>query len=349
MLRRTFLASTGFSAISRAIQRSRLEDAYALLEKAYAAGEVDYASLFVKQGNKRYHFTASPDALPLKPFLLASITKPMTVTMLMALVDAGELSLDDTVKKFVPEFSGDDRDSITLRHCATHTSGLPDMLAENDALRAKHAPLSDFVKGTCKTPLLFKPGTQCKYQSMGILMIAEVIERVTGTKLRDFMKKHLFDRLGMESASLGLGGRRIEEMAISQVTGNDSWNWNSPYWRDLGAPWGGAHANALDVGKFLEYFLKPQWNVLKPETALLMTEDQNRGLNEPWGLGWGVKPGRFGKACSPTAFGHSGSTGTLSWADPATGTIFVLLTSRPAAESNKTIIQPVSDIVSEAA
>ncbi len=349
MLRRSFLASAALPAITRAIQRGRLDGAYALLEKAYETGEVEYASLFVMQGNKRYHFIASPDALPLKPFLLASITKPMTVTMLMTLVDAGELSLNDPVRKFVPAFSGDDRDFITLRHCATHTSGLPDMLPENDALRARHAPLSDFVKGTCKTPLLFKPGTQCKYQSMGILMIAEVIERVTGVKLRDYMKKRLFDRLGMESASLGLGGRRIEDTAISQVTGNEDWNWNSPYWRDLGAPWGGAHANALDVGKLLEYFLKPQAKVLKPETALLMTKDHNPGLNEPWGLGWAVKPGRFGKACSPTAFGHSGSTGTLSWADPATGTIFVLLTSRPSAESSKTIIQPVSDIVSEAA
>jgi beta-lactamase class C len=348
MLRRSFLAA-GFPAAVRAIQQGRLEEAYALLEKAYESGEVDWISMCVKQGVKRHHFIASKDAMPLTPFLLASITKPMTVTALMTLADSGEVKLSDPVKKFVPEFSGDGRESITLHHCATHTSGLPDMLPENEALRARHAPLSEFVAGTCKTPLLFKPGTECKYQSMGILMIAEVVERVTRTKLRDYLKKRLFDPLGMESASLGLGGRRIADMAGSQVTGNDSWNWNSPYWRDLGAPWGGAHANAVDVVKFLEYFLNPTGGVLKPETARMMIRNQNEGLNQAWGLGWAVRGSGFGKACSPRTFGHSGSTGTLSWADPASGIAFALLTSRPAAESNQTVLHPVSDIVSEAA
>ncbi len=59
-----------------------------------------------------------------------------------------------------------------------HTSGLPDQLPDNDALRARHAPLSEFVAGACRVPLLFTPGTRYHYQSMGILLVAEIVERV---------------------------------------------------------------------------------------------------------------------------------------------------------------------------
>ena len=54
---------------------------------------------------------------------------------------------------------------------------------ENDALRKRHAPLKDFVAGTCATPLLYSPGTSVKYQSMGVLLAAEVVQRITARPL----------------------------------------------------------------------------------------------------------------------------------------------------------------------
>ena len=59
-------------------------------------------------------------------------------------------------------------------------------------------------------------------------------------------------------------------------------------------------------------------------------------------------PGKLGKACSARAFGHWGSTGTICWADPATDASFVLLTTKPAADSRASLLAPVSDAVSEA-
>jgi CubicO group peptidase (beta-lactamase class C family) len=84
----------------------------------------------------------------------------------------------------------------------------------------------------------------------------------------------------------------------------------------------------------------------------LMLTDQNTGLNQPWGIGWSVntRPAeepRFARYCGPSTFGHSGSTGTASWCDPSTETTFALLTSKPAAESGKTVIRPIADAVSE--
>ena len=108
----------------------------------------------------------------------------------------------------------------------------------------RHAPLAEFVAAACKTPLLFRPGTKVSYQSMGILLASEIAQRITSLPFREFLRREVFLPLGMRETSLGLGGRRIEDTAQCQVeNSNDDWNWNTPYWRDLGAPWGGVHAS----------------------------------------------------------------------------------------------------------
>ncbi len=279
-------------------------------------------------------------------FLLASITKPITATGVMTLVDCGRLSLSDPVRKFIPEFTGGGRDLVTVRHLLTHTSGLPDMLPENLELRKRFAPLKEYVVGTVKTPLLFQPGKDLRYQSMGILLAAEIAERITGTPFRAFLKKEVFEPLRMTSTSLGLGGRSIPATAQCQVP-DEPWGWNSSYWRDLGAPWGGAHSAAPDIERLLRYFERPDSRVLRPTTAREMVANQAPVFKESYGLGWRLQAG--GRACSPRAFGHSGSTGTMCWLDPESGTSFVLLTTRPHAESGPTLLRPVSDLVSEAA
>ena len=72
------------------------------------------------------------------------------------------------------------------------------MLPENTELRRAHVPSPKFVRHTFKTPLLFSPNTDFRYQSMGILLAAEIVERVTGMRLRDFEKQEIFEPLGMK-------------------------------------------------------------------------------------------------------------------------------------------------------
>jgi CubicO group peptidase (beta-lactamase class C family) len=78
-----------------------------------------------------------------------------------------------------------------------------------------------------------------------------------------------------------------------------------------------------------------------------MITEQTKGLKGRWGLGWSLnEEGKLGQASSPAAFGHSGSTGTLCWLDPKKDLTFVLLTTKPAEHSDKTLIHPVSDLIS---
>jgi CubicO group peptidase (beta-lactamase class C family) len=274
-------------------------------------------------------------------FVLGSISKPINVTALMTLFDRGAFSLDDPLRKYIPRFAGEGRNQVTMRHLLTHLSGLPDQLPQNDELRARHAPLSEFVEGAIRTPLHFAPGTRYQYSSMGILLAMRVAEQISGQDIPSLVDGTVLQPLGMRHSAQGLGRFRLEDMVPVQTEraapesggGNPAardWDWNSLYWRSLGAPWGGTHASAPDVGRFLSEFLNETAKVLKPETARLMVSNQNPHGTAPRGLGFNVGSSAGSPGCSERTFGHTGSTGTICWADPVSRTICVVLTTLPA-------------------
>jgi CubicO group peptidase (beta-lactamase class C family) len=161
---------------------------------------LESATLYLCFGDQPFADVFGKARRPNALFLLGSITKTMTATGVMLLADRGELKISDPVMKFIPEFSEGARKEITIEHLLTHTSGLPDQLENNADLRARHAPLAEFVQGAILAPLLFTPGTRYHYQSMGILLAAEVAERITKKRFPDFLdEKH------------GLGDGRIPD------------------------------------------------------------------------------------------------------------------------------------------
>jgi CubicO group peptidase (beta-lactamase class C family) len=344
MKRRTFLgAAVAFAVASPALAargRGRWDDAAEVLERATADKQVDAAVLHVVQ--KGESFTrpfgkaASGDAM----FLLGSISKPINVTAVMTLFDQGKFQLDDRVKQFLPAFTGEGRGGVTIRHLLTHTSGLPDQAADNNELRRQHAPLTEFAAQAMRTSLDFAPGARYQYSSMGILLATRIAEVISGSDILTLVDRTVLQPLGMKHSAQGLGRFKLEEMVPCQMEGAApesgggdpqarEWDWNSPYWRKLGAPWGGTHASAPDVATFLGEFLGARGQVVKPETARLMIRNHNPEGFTPRGLGFRVGTGAGSPGCSERTFGHTGSTGTLCWADPASETVCVVLTSLP--------------------
>jgi CubicO group peptidase (beta-lactamase class C family) len=364
MKRRQFLISSTLGLIPACHQTRCLgataepvEAAIKLIQTEVAAGKVESAVLQVQRGSsittRAFGRANSADAI----FLIASITKPMTATGIMILADRGELKLSDPVRKFIPEFSAGERKNITVLNLLNHTSGLPDQVPLNASLRQRHAPLSEFVKAAVATPLLFRPGTRYSYQSMGFLLASEIAQRITGTPFPDFLGKELFAPLGMKRTALGMGGFKIAETVRCQTesaapesgagaAAARRWDWNSPYWRNLGAPWGGAHSTTGDISRFLRSFLHPDGRVLREATARSMIHNHTKGLSVPRGLGFDLSPGSFGKFCSRKTFGHRGATGTLCWTDPERDQTCVILTSLPIRTSGELLLRPVADLVS---
>jgi CubicO group peptidase (beta-lactamase class C family) len=273
-------------------------------------------------------------------FLLGSISKPICVAALMSLFDKHAFQLTDLVQKYLPEFIGDGRERVTVQHLITHVSGLPDQLPNNAQLRKSHAPLSEFVAEALRLPLRFEPGTKYEYSSMAILLATEIAQRLSGKNFLQVVDEAVFKPLQMTRSAIGLGNLKPEstmpvqtEHAAPEAGGGDpsakEWDWNSRYWRALGAPWGGVHASASDVAKFLDAFVNINERFLSAETAKLMIRNHNPDPIVARGLGFAVGSA-ICKKCSKTAFGHTGSTGTIAWLDVERDTGCVILTSLPA-------------------
>ena len=338
---RAFGICRGFGADESHSIEARAAAADRFISNQVQSGEIAAAAFLVRQGKfelARGYGKATDET----PFLIASPTKPMTVSAVLWLRDRGELRLSDPVQKFLPKFSGVDRAAVTIRHLLTHTSGLPDMLPDNEELRKRHAPLSDFIAGTCRTLLLFRPGEKVSYQSMGILLAAAIVEKIGGQRPADFLQEKIFAPLKMTRTSLGLGGRKIAETAQCQVSDPSDWDWNSAYWRNLGAPWGGAHSTVRDLAAFTEAFVADGKEPWPQSTRLEMRTIQTGELRPSYGFGWSREPGAFGRKCSTATFGHFGSTGTVVWHDPQAKITCVILASRPL---RTTLLVPASEIV----
>ena len=322
-----------------AVKQGRFDAAADVLRKATTSGRVESATFYVRRKDEVFSQAYGGAATVNASFLLGSISKPIAVAAVMSLFDAGEFKLDDRAVHYLPEFRGDGRESITMRQLLTHHSGLPDQLPENANLRAAHSPLSQFVAAAIRTPLLFSPGSKYSYSSMAILLASEVAQRITNRPIAALVDEVVCHPLQLQQTALGIGRLHQESLMRCQVEhaapesgagdpNTKSWDWNSDYWRQLGAPWGGAFSSASDVARFLDAFLHPQGNMLQAETARMMIRNHNPPKMKARGLGFDLGSDLNGPARA-NVFGHSGSTGTICWADPFTDSVCVVLTTLP--------------------
>ncbi len=171
-----------------------------------------------------------------------------------------------------------------------------------------------------------------------------------------FLQREVFGPLKMRHSSMGIGKRKIEDTVQSDLPAQGelrmqdsdaSWNWNSPYWRNLGVPWGGMHTTVGDINRLLQAMLDSGRPILQPALGEAMIANQNAQLDKPWGLGWAVGENALYDGASAKVFGHSGATGTLCWADPDRKLAFVLFTNRPLDNDPSHFLRQVAKAVSD--
>lgn len=308
------------------------------------SGKIVPPRFFGRQGPERDAPPIRQDAL----FLLASITKPVTYLGAMLMVERGQLSLTDRVTHYLPEFAAHGKEEILVFHLFTHTSGLPDMLPNNTELRRDHAPLAKFLEGAVRDTIpLFKAGTQIRYQSTGTAVVAEIIQKLSGQPIAEFLRKEIFEPLGLQSTALGSQGfsrDRLVRVQVPDYQAGSDFDWNSTYWQELGAPWGGLFSTPEDFAVLCQLMLSGgQWagvRLLSPAAVRMMTTSRLDDLpnlpepvrrTQPWGLGWRLNhpgtPESWGDLLGKHVFGHTGATGTMVWMDPQTRGFCLLLTS----------------------
>ncbi len=326
-----------------------------------------------------YQFTASqqastgnialPDRSP-RRYLIASITKPIVAMAALKLAAEGEIALTDRIGSLLPDFGRAAYRRITVRHLLTHTSGFPDMLPDNAALRAAHAHLDEFVERARSIDLDFAPATDCRYSSIGLLLLGKIIERTCGATLPDFLTDIFFEPLGMHESWLGLPKDEADQLmptVLPSILPNwqpdaDNWGWNSCYWRTLGAPWGGMISTAADLGRFAKMMLAEGCNnngqrilpavvvraSMSEQTGVMSSEARFTRSTRAWGFGWRrqwpAHQASFGDFVSDSAIGHWGATGTMICIDPDADRYSVILTTTPY-EKSQSAIQRISNVL----
>ena len=148
-------------------------------------------------------------------FHIGSLTKQFTAASILLLAERGKLRLDDPVSKYIDNpptaWNG-----ITLLHLLTHTSGIAsitDLSPEQAALSRGGTP-AEIVERFRNQPLLFPPGTQARYSNSGYILLGMVVEKASGEPYATFLKKNIFDPLGMRDTGVDNGVDVVENLAL---------------------------------------------------------------------------------------------------------------------------------------
>lgn len=277
-------------------------------------------------------------------FDLASLTKVVvTVPLVLRLAEQGVWHLRDPLQRFLPQFRGEGRETVTLWHLLTHTSGLPSWTNLFDRLKADKDALEEWLAGHWppQIALLFEPGTRVLYSDLGYLLLGKAIEAVVGRTLDALAQEWLFRPLGLEASGFCPPERLKERIAATEEDPERGGvlvgvvHDENAY--ALGGVSGhaGLFATAQDLAVYAQMILQGGCyngrRVLSTASIRVMISPQTEGLNERRGLGWLLQSPQTlaaGDLLPSQAFGHTGFTGTSLWIDPVHELIVVLLTNR---------------------
>jgi len=284
-------------------------------------------------------------------FWIASMSKPITAIAVLMLVEAGKLSLDDPLAKYVPELAGlktpdGKTPRITLRHLLTHTSGMGE--ATDEEAKAART-LSDLIPAFASKPLAFVPGSKWQYCQSGILTLGRIVEIVSGVPFDVFLRKRIFDPLGMKDTTFYLSADQMRRWVIPARREGEQLipaeigllYGHPPTWRDhYPASNGGLFSTAPDYTRLAQMLLNggvlDGRRYLTAESVRLMSTIQTGDLvtgftpGNAWGLGVCIvrEPQGVTEMLSPGSFGHGGVYGTQFWIDIKRGVALIMMIQR---------------------
>jgi CubicO group peptidase (beta-lactamase class C family) len=309
------------------------------------AGDGGGLAVFKAYGRMTYDDGAKPVTTD-TVYDLASLTKVVvTTTMAMILVDEGRLNLDARVSEFFPAFTGGGKERIRVRDLLTHSAGI-DWWAP---LYKEAKSLPEYLKRIVPMELKYEPGTKSVYTDLGVMMLGDILERVSGETIDEFAKARVFARLKMrdtgfrppESMRPRIAPTEIDRDWRRRLVHGEVHDENAAGVGGI-APHAGLFGTAGDLARFATTLLNggvlEHQRLIAPETVTQFTTragvpDSSRAL------GWDTpsQNSSAGTLMSARAFGHTGFTGTSMWMDPDTTTFVILLTNRvhPTRENNQ--------------
>ena len=283
---------------------------------------------------------------------IASLTKVVaTTTAIMILYDEKKIGLDDPVVNYIPTFGGGDKDKVTIRMLLTHTSGLP---AGRDIWRIAQTPLEARAL-VLATPLEGRPGAQYIYSDLGADVLGLLIEVVAGEPMDKFVERRVFAPLGMNETMFRPADSLRYRVAPTEVTPPRGYPLRGEVHDENAYALGGVagHAGLFSTAADLSVFAQMMLNggeyngvqiISKPTVDLFVSRAFGHRA-----LGWDTAEGDYGSGrfLGPTAYGHTGFTGTSMWIDPEREMFVILLTNRVHAARALRPAKVISDVRSD--
>lgn len=296
-----------------------------------------------------------PDSPPVAAdtvYDLASLTKPIaTATVAMRLVEAGRLELSSAVAAHEPGWAGADRAGVTVQDLLEHAAGMPAWAP----LWKAHAGREAVVASACAVPLEYPRRSKSLYSDVGFIVLGAVLEHAGQATLDDQFDPMCEHWLADGGEGLPLRftpppawrGRTAptrfsdarERLLVAEVDDDNAWAMGGV------AGHAGLFGTAAAVGAFARTMMRALQGDREAERRLARRGTIRRFLapsavpGSSRALGWDLmRPtSSCGSRMSPSAFGHTGFTGTSLWMDPALDVYAVLLTNRvhPIAHANE--------------
>lgn len=260
-------------------------------------------------------------------FMIGSVSKPLTATLMLVQVQKGLISLDKTVSDYLPEFKGKPAADLTIRQLLSHTSGMPNYDIIKDffpRISRQNFTREQYIKIYMDSALAFEPGTRYAYSSWGYFTLGYIMERVTGKSYSQLMKEDIFSKLNMTNS----GSYFHTQVVPNRATGYDYsfGQYTSNDFRDQSNTMGTGdiYSTARDLFKF--HLALTNHTILNKELTDTMLTPGMRPAR--YGFGWFNQNFKYTQTDSVAANYHLGMTdGFISFMlrIPSTNSLVVLL------------------------
>jgi CubicO group peptidase (beta-lactamase class C family) len=338
------------------------------IERAIADKKCPGGVLWVEHNGRSYHKAYGKRALVPAPeamtedtiFDAASLTKVVACApAVMRLVEQGKVDLNAPVQRYLPEFTGDGREIITVRQLLTHTSGLPPGISTAGNWQGQAAA----YRLACAAKLQSPPGTVFKYSDINFILLGLLVQRVSGEPLETFVHREIFQPLRMRDTGYLPPATERSRIAPTEVVDGQPLRGvvHDPTARKMGGVAGhaGLFFTAGDLARYARMMLNQGSlegaRVLQPETVRAMTQPQTPPeVRVRRGLGWDFDSpysGPRGEIFGAESYGHTGWTGTSLWIDPVSKTFVIFLSNRnhPTEDGNaKEVRRTLGTLAAEA-
>ncbi len=329
------------------MDRAKLEQAMKLYRDAVEKDELRGAVLLVARHgrivlheaigwkHRGYRLTMEKDTL----FRMASNTKPVVATASLLLVEEGKLNLQDKVAKYLDSFNNWKSREITLFQLLTHTSGFRIQQIFYPFDEKSTPSLRSAVDKFGKEGPEVEPGTSYSYSNPGFNTVGALLEHISGMALEDFLKRRIYDPLGMKDSLNHEDPAKLHRMATvyrgtrdaqGKIEFRQGFTPDDPPDFPIIRASGGMVSTAMDYGKFLQMYLNGgnygNAKIVSKESVKIATSRHVKSGDDGfYGLGWAVS--------AEGVFSHGGSDGTFAWVDPARGLIGEILTQSPGGKN----------------